>query len=716
MRRFLCLMLLLPQWVLAQHSIQLQIKNANTLKVIAGVSVYIKDSNFKSITNDDGEVNFKNIPFKKVNFICSDLNYEAQSIVHTFSNNQLTDTLDVFMVPKEEVMDEVIVTSTRTNSRIEDNPIKVEVIGHEEVNEEGAIKPMGIAKLLTESGSVLPQQTSSFSGNVSIRLLGLDGKYTQLLKDGFPLYSGFAQGLSISQIPPLDLKQIEIVKGSSSSLYGGDAIAGIINLISKQPEEKPELTFLLNKTSLGGEDVNGYYSKKWKKVGFSLLSANSWQSTKDVNCDGFSDLPQSRTFNFSPTLFIYPNDRTSIRLGINALIDNRRGGDMLVLNHQANAQHQFFEENKSQRWSSQFMVTHQSRSKALFTLKNSVSYFNRSIDQSKSAFAGQQWDSYTEANASFKKGQHQFVFGSNFITQNFKEDTTKSHLNRNQQYNTFGVFMQDDWKFTPKFIGEGGLRIDFQNRLGAFVLPRLALKYQFNQDFYVRLGSGLGYKLPTIFSTQAEEVGYNSILPLGQNIKAEQSIGTNLDFNYKLNLEDEAYLTLTQSFFDTQIQHPLVLQGDVFTNQNQPINTAGLETDFHFVDDEFQIYGAYTYINAKRKYNTVQPFLPLTPEHKLNVDVLYEVEKNFSVAAEGYYLSSMYRDGDTKTPSFFTLGLSVQKYFGKITMIANLENALDVKQSNREPLVLPPTNDPSFRQIYAPIEGRVFNLAVKISL
>ncbi|MBD3749024.1 MAG: TonB-dependent receptor [Sphingobacteriales bacterium] len=716
MRRFLWLMLLLPQFVWAQHSIYLKVKDANTLKAIEGVSVYIKDSNFKGTTNDDGVVSFKNIPLKKVNFICSDLNYEEQTITHHFSNDRIVDTVGVFMIPKEEVMDEVIITSTRTNSRIEDSPVKVEVIGQEEVNEEGAIKPMGIAKLLTESGSVLPQQTSSISGNVSIRLLGLDGKYTQLLKDGFPLYSGFAQGLSITQIPPLDLRQIEIIKGSSSSLYGGDAIAGIINLISKVPHEKPELTFLLNKTSLGGEDVNGYYAKKWKKVGFSFLSANSWQSAKDVSHDGFSNLPQTRTFNFSPTLFIYPDNRTSIRFGINGLIDDRKGGDLLVLNHQVDAQHQFFVENKSQRWSSQFLLTHQSKSNALFTFKSSNSYFNRTINQFNAAFGGKQWDSYTEANMRFMKGQHQFVLGSNFITQNFKEDTTKSHLNRDQQYHTFGVFMQDDWKFAPNFIGEGGIRLDFQDQLGAFFLPRLALKYQFNPDFYVRLGSGLGYKLPTIFSTQAEEVGYNAILPLGQNIKAEQSIGTNLDFNYKLNLEDEAYLTLTQSFFDTQIQHPLVLQGDVFTNQNQPINTAGLETDFHFVDDEFQIYGAYTYINAKRKYNTVQPFLPLTPKHKLNVDVLYEVEKNFSVAAEGYYLSSMYRDGDTKTPSFFTLGLSVQKYFGKITMIANLENALDVKQSNREPLVLPPTNDPSFRQIYAPIEGRVFNLALKISL
>lgn len=716
MRRFLCLFLLMPQFLWAQQSIQLKIKDAKTSKAIVDVSVYIKDTNFKTITNDNGVALFKNIPFGKLTFICSNLNYEQQSVVYNYTAKKPMDTLEVLLIPKEEMMNEVIVTSTRTNSRIEDSPVKVEVIGQEEVNEEGAINPMGIAKLLTESGSVLPQQTSSISGNVSIRLLGLDGKYTQLLKDGLPLYSGFSNGLSITQIPPLDLQQIEIIKGSSSLLYGGDAIAGIINLISKKPKTDPELTFLLNKTSLGGEDFNGYYAKRWKKIGFSLLSANSWQAAKDVSHDGFSNLPHSHTFNFAPVLFLYPDDKTSIRLGLNGLVDDRKGGDMLVLNYQADSQHQFFEENKSQRWSFQFMLTHQFKNNALLTLKNSESYFNRSIFQPVSAFGGRQNDSYTEANISFKKDEHQFVLGTSFISQNFKEDTAKSHLNRNQQYATFGVFAQDDWKMTTDFIAEGGLRADFQDRFGVFFLPHLALKYQFNPDFYMRVGGGLGYKLPTIFSTEAEQAGYNNILPLSRNIKAEQSVGANLDFNYRLHFEDQASLTLTQSFFTTQIKNPLVLEGNTFVSQDQPMTTSGSETDFHFIDDEFQIVGAYTYINAKRKYNSTQPFNPLTPKHKLNVDVIYEDEGNYSVAAEGYYLSSMYRDNDTKTSPFFTLGLSLQKYFGKVTVIANLENAFNVKQSNRESLVLPPINDPYFRQIYGPVEGRIFNLALKVSL
>ena len=716
MRKFLWLLLLVSPAAMAQHSIHLLVQEAKTNLPLAGVSVFIKDFKQTGTTDKNGAVTLSNLPSNKIKVTFSELNYIAQTIDFETSKLFEKDTVKVFLIPKNNEMQEVIVTSTRTNSRIEDNPIRVEVIGQEEVSEEGAIKPMGIAKLLTESGSVLPQQTSSINGNVSIRLQGLDGKYTQVLKDGFPLYSGFSQGLSIVQIPPLDLLQIELIKGSSSSLYGGDAIAGIINLVSKQPNQQHELTLLLNSTTLGGQDANLYYSKRWKKFGLSFLTANSWQKPKDVNKDGFTELPKIQTFNVSPTIYYYPNSNTSIRFGLNGTFDKRNGGDILALNNKADSQHQYFEQNLTHRLSSQFMIDHHFTSNTQLILKNSESYFKRSINQAASSFAGNQWNSYSELSLLHKTHQHTLVAGFNLNAENFNEDSILSHLNRGYRYVTFGVFLQDDWKLTKNLIIEAGLRNDFQKQFGVFFLPRLSLRYQANKDFYIRVGSGLGYKLPTIFSTTAEEIGINLVKPLPLNTKAEQSISANIDFNYKINLDDEANLTFNQSFFTTRINHPLILHQNTYQNELLPINTSGFESDVKFRDDEFQIIGAYTFINAKRTYNNDQSFIPLTPKHKANLDLIYEIEGKYSFTAEGFYLSSMYRDHDTKTPSFFTLGLSLQKYFKHFSLIANLENVLDVRQSRQETLVIPPFNNPSFRQIYAPLEGRVFNLALKINL
>ena len=124
----------------------------------------------------------------------------------------------------------------------------------------------------------------------------------------------------------------------------------------------------------------------------------------------------------------------------------------------------------------------------------------------------------------------------------------------------------------------------------------------------------------------------------------------------------------------------------------------------------------YTYIDARRKYDNVQSFIPLTPRNKVNLDVIYEIENNVSLAFEGIYLSSMFRDADTKTKEYFTLGLVLQKYFKHFTIVANCENMLDVRQTRFENIVIPPIASPEFRQIYAPLNGRVFNLAVRVKL
>jgi outer membrane receptor for ferrienterochelin and colicins len=149
-------------------------------------------------------------------------------------------------------IDAVTIKATRSTRTITNIPTRIEFIGGEELEEKAIMNAPNISMVLRESTGIQIQQTSLSSGNRSIRIQGLDGRYTQLLKDGFPLYGGFSGGLSIMQIPPLDLAQFEIIKGSSSTLYGGGAIAGLVNMVSKRPTEEPDLNILLSQTHTGG--------------------------------------------------------------------------------------------------------------------------------------------------------------------------------------------------------------------------------------------------------------------------------------------------------------------------------------------------------------------------------------------------------------------------------------------------------------------------------
>lgn len=709
-------LLCLSAGLFGQNIFTANIKDQETKQPLIGVSVFIKPLNKISASDINGDVMLSEIPDGEHTITFSYIGYKKKEINFSFPSAH-EQSMQILLTPESEALEEVVITATRTNSRIEDIPIRVEVIAGEELNEKSQMRPANMSVLLSEATGVQPQQTSATNGNVSIRLLGLDGKYTQLLKDGFPLYSGFAQGLSIMQIPPMDLKQVEVIKGSSSSLYGSDAIAGIINMVTKQPEEKGEASVLLNQTSLLGSDLNGYFAKRWKKIGFSILSANSLQQPFDVNGDDFSDMPKTKTLTVNPKLYLYFNPTTTLWAGVSGTFDNRTGGDMKVVkDKQLDANHQYFEENISSRISSQWRFDKSFAEKKQLTLKNSVNRFERSLREPLSNFGGIQWSSYSEVTYSFKSSNHQWVVGSAFVTEKFEEDSTKSGVKRDYNYQTLAFFAQDDWQISDKISLQAGVRTDHQNAFGWFVLPRLSLMNRFTKNFYVRAGSGLGYKTPTIFSTAAEEEGLNSIQPLSSSVLVEKSVGFNLDGNYTAYLNDEVSLTLNQSFFSTTVHNPLVLEGTSFVNKDKPIVTSGFESSARLRWEELRLFAGYTFVDARRKYDAPNSFVPVTPKHKLVTTVVYEKEENWMIGFEGFYTSSMIRDFDTDTRPYFILGLVLQKHFKHFTVIANCENIADQRQTRFENIVVPPVTQPSFRQIYAPLDGRFFNIAVKISI
>ncbi len=700
---------------LGQSTFKVIVKDQKTKEKLIGATAYISKLKIGSSTDTSGTVVINNIPKGEYEIVFSFSGYEKEEVEYSFP--LLKQPAEIFLKNEDTELSEVIVTSTRTNSRIEDVPIKVEVIGEEEVNEEGSMKPSNISMLLQESPGIQAQQTSATNGNVSIRMLGLDGKYTQVLQDGFPLYGGFAQGLSIMQIPPLDLKQVEIIKGSASSLYGSDAIGGIINLITKQPTENRELTFVFNQTSLLGSDANAYFSQRWRKFGFSLMTANSFQTAVNVSGNGFSDLPDVQTFSFKPTFYYFVDTSATVSLGLNGTLDNRKGGDMQVLKGDADSLHRFYEQDITGRASYQLKFEKKLKNNKSFTVKNSISYFNGAINQPTFQFAGTQISSYSEASFNFRIKRQQFVTGINVSSEKFNEDSTKSHLLRNYNYVTTGLFLQDDWKPTDKLSGQAGFRTDYVNQFGFFALPRLALMYTFNKAFYVRGGGGYGYMLPTIFSTESEEQGINTVPTLSASVKPEKSIGSNLDFNYRRRIGDEGMITLNQSFFITQINDPLELEPSGFQTETKPVVTQGFESNIRYKLDDLQFVVGYTYVDARREYDAAHSFVPLTPQDRIVIDVIYEKEGKYSIALEEFYTSSMYRDyNESNTQPYFLTGIILQKHFKHFSIILNCENIFDVRQTRFENIIIGSAENPTFKEIYAPLDGRVFNIAVRIKL
>ena len=127
-----------------------------------------------------------------------------------------------------------VVASTRTDKRLEDQPMRVEVLAREEIEEKMLMTPGDIVMMLNEMGGMRVQATSPSLGAASVRIQGMRGRYTRVLSDGLPLF-GEVGGLGLLQIPPMDLGQVEVIKGVASALYGAGAMGGVVNLLSRRP-------------------------------------------------------------------------------------------------------------------------------------------------------------------------------------------------------------------------------------------------------------------------------------------------------------------------------------------------------------------------------------------------------------------------------------------------------------------------------------------------
>ena len=215
-----------------------------------------------AVTNDRGEATFE-LPPGTIDVRIERYGFKSQTFSASISPGNVTRLpieLETEIVGKEEIT----VTATRSDTRIEDEPLRVEVLNREEVEEKALMTPGNIAMLLNETSGLRVQVTSPSLGAANVRVQGLRGRYTQLLSDGLPLYGGQSGSIGLLQIPPLDLGQVEVIKGTASALYGASALGGVINLVSRRTD-KHEREMLLNATTQNGEDATFWLADRLKK-------------------------------------------------------------------------------------------------------------------------------------------------------------------------------------------------------------------------------------------------------------------------------------------------------------------------------------------------------------------------------------------------------------------------------------------------------------------
>jgi iron complex outermembrane receptor protein/outer membrane receptor for ferrienterochelin and colicins len=701
----------------SQHTFTCIVKDSANNELLPGVSVGLKGTTNGVSSDVNGTATLKNIAAGEQTFVFTLIGYKTAEQTITIPLSDTTAPFLVLLKAEDENLEEVIISSSRTNSRIDDLNTKVEVLGQDDMDEESTVVPGSVTSILGDLSIITIQRTNPVNGNDAIRMQGLDARYTQIMRDGLPLYGGFSGSLGVLSIPPLDLKQVEIIKGSASTLYGGGAIGGLINFISKEPADSAKTTLTFNSTSLKEYNLNAFTSKKSGKLGMTLFGGANIKTAYDVNGDGFAEVPEQRNVSLHPKIFYSFNSRNKLVLGLTTLYDTRLGGDMQAIRYRTDSIHTFLQKEKNFRNTLDANFTTQLNDKHLLTIKTAGSSFQRSLDYSGFIFNGTQYSTYSEANDFIKLKKHNIVIGANFMSESFVKDRSDSVLFNDYNYYTIGSFAQDEWQVAKRFSIQTGVRFDMHNKYGNFFLPRISFFYKADEHWSVRLAGGTGYKVPNLFDFASPSP---SLLNIQASVKPEHSYGVNSDINYHTHI-GELGVQLNQALYYTHIDNPVTAISNsagqtLLANASYLVNSYGTDTYIRLSYKAVELYLGYNHTEALQESELGYVNMPFNPKDKCSTTLAYEIEGKWRMGIEASFTGNQYIYYNQPVHNFWFMAAMVERKFKAGSIVLNCENLLNARQAQYEQLVTGTTQHPVFRPVWGPLEGRVLNLSLKLSI
>lgn len=620
----------------------------------------------------------------------------------------------------EDEEDEIIVQATRSRRRVQDAPIRVDVLNREEIEEKLLMRPGNISMMLAETGGVRVQVTSPALGASNVRVQGMNGRYTQLLADGLPLYGGQASSLGLLQIPPTDLGQVEVIKGAASALYGASALGGVINLVSRRPGDSAQAEALLNATSRDGQDLTAYaaspFGGGWSG---SLTGGLHRQGRQDIDGDGWIDLPGHDRWTVRPRLFWQSAGGATLFATLGAMHEDRVGGTLpgrTTPDGRAFAQTQ-----ETDRIDGGLVAevplenvgTLQLRGSGMRQAHRHVFGAVREDDRHETLFA--------EASLAGEAGRTDWLAGVAWQLDGYHNEAFPQF---DYEFTVPGLFAQVEHEASEVLTLAASGRVDFHSRYGTKFSPRLSVLYR--PGFWtVRASLGRGFYAPTPFVDETEAAGLARLEPLG-GLRAETATSGSLDIGYARG-PIEANVTLFGSDMrDTTrlaLVDPSPETGRVrLVSVAAPTRIRGAELLLRYRWREITVTGSYMLVTSSEAAldGSGRASVPLTPRHSAGMVAMWERHGAGRIGFEAYYTGRQRLDDnpfrDASRP-YVELGLLGEVVLGKVRLFVNAENLLDVRQTKYDPL-LRPTRAADGRwtvDAWAPTDGFTVNGGIRLN-
>lgn len=556
---------LASQFVWAQGSLSGTVRTKG--EPLPYINVLLKGTTLGNTTNEAGEFTIDNITAGTYTVRISGVGYQTQEVtvsIHSGATQQLT----IEMTEDVSQLEAVVVTGTMKEVTKMNSPIMVEVFSPSFFLKNPT---PNIFESLSLVNGVQPQINCNVCNTGDIHINGLEGPYTMILIDGMPIVSSLSTVYGLSGIPNSLVKRMEIVKGPASTLYGSEAVGGVINIITKEPGSLPLLKVDAFGTSVGEFNLDVASSTSVGKS-TTLLGINyfGYNHARDINADNFTDVTLQNRISIFNKWSLYRPSGKNFSLAGRYVYENRWGGEM--------------------QWTPDFRGSNQIYGESIYTNRTEL-IGNYELNTPFPAFVDfsynfHQQDSYygtvkyfatqqvafAQLRGTKKIGRHDLLAGIplRYITYDDNTVGTAESDGTNQPDLTLlpGIFVQDEIQFTPKFTTLAGLRYDHHNVHGNIFTPRLSFKFAPDKNNTLRLTGGSGYRVVNLFTEDHAALTGSRTVEIRNDLNPEQSWNANLNYARNIILS-EGFINLDASLFYTYFTNKIV--GDFLTDPNKII-------------------------------------------------------------------------------------------------------------------------------------------------
>lgn len=528
-------------------------------QILPYVNVYFENTQIGNISNDDGVYEIKNIPNGTYTLVLSSLGYKTKSIKITFSNHVKIQRN--FTLESDNSLDEVVVSGTLRPVTKSSSPVPVEVYSKAFFKKNPT---PSIFESLQNINGVRPQLNCNVCNTGDIHINGLEGPYSFVLIDGMPIVSGLSTVYGLTGIPQALIERVEVVKGPASTLYGSEAVGGIINVITKKPFNAPVL-FADSFSSSWGEvntDIGLTYKVSEKTNGLMGVNYFNYQNLIDNNNDGFTDLTlQQRISIFNKINFERQNDK-KFTLAFRYVYEDRWGGETRWNKSFRGSDQVYGESIYTNRWET--FGTYELPSTENIRFEFSANGHYQDSFYGTDAYDAKQFIGFGQLvyDKQIKK-RHNLLLGVAYRYTSYDDNTFATMMNdgiTNAPSITHlpGIFAQDQIELNQQNKLLLGMRYDYNSIHGGIFSPRINYKWNSKDSSDIfRISIGNGFRVANVFTEDhAALTGARDLVFEGE-LAPETSWNTNLNYVKKIS-SNGRFITLDMSAFYTYFNNRIL--------------------------------------------------------------------------------------------------------------------------------------------------------------